>query len=1221
MYERFPHEAVDDLAPAHPDLATPEARQAALDDMQEALVKSKARRSQSEDAAIKSERNTRKTREAAEEDAANPDSAGDGVYSYTSKKGVGPDGEKEFHFSSSYEVATAIKLDEDPTVVSWQKGAGPRGRVRVAIDPKYGYNPTDPALMANSDPGPGSEVIYSPDFLAEFTDGLQRVIETKNAGIVHIPAWRIGAKSEAGQRRFEDLWGVGFMMMAEDQLGRPFLRDLGEADLARLPADHPLRRIRPTDVADFQQKMRNAWRASRGGANDPQTLENAQHLAQLNSSSKYPPPASLDENVNVQQYLSPARAQAEAHAAAPEDGWTFSVDEQGIPMAPGLGGFMVPITPDARRITYPTHHVPDYRLAQFRHENADLFEAFPDARLTTRKGVDAKGNPTSTLEVTIRAPDGQAAAEVANLYRAPVVYTIDRSTAVPVRKRNWVEAGAFDKRGRRERHKRITDEAAARADRGAAVPDFREYAGLPAPGVDPLAPAPARPPRRGRPDRAAAGRGAGVPGVPEPGPGAADRPGAVAGAGGPEPDAGAGLRPPADSPLAPDGRGSGGLGITRGAGAGGPAAGAADGAAGDWRGALDAALASVRPYGAARTGGERAFDLAAGTAGGVASAATAEEDATWQERAGRFASGAIAGSLVGPTARSGLGQLARYAGDQSVTGGLDGAGAAAGRRTAGLPAFERIPPSELGEYGGGVWLYPDGSLRVGEKGEHYLDAMEAGVTQKDLMARGPARIGMAENGGVYVEFTGPVSEAQRNAVRALARRGTGFYYDVGGRTGEDLQGFLRDSAGATPGGEVFGAAAGRTPQPTPSGGARSLGDRAGATLTRVPELISAIPLAAPASLAANLTGGMARTLERVAGVAAEGRPIDALVDAGAMVRSLVSGEALRAGGRALKAGPTEANPGMTGAVTPDDLLASKNRLAQVATGGVRANAATDQFWRTLNEAGARAQAVRRGAGKVADPEAYATRAGDFATFTGSNSVVAKKLTEMKQTVRDPNASAFDRGIAGAITSMAPYVMMPERLLRATIGALVPVESATGAVRAFMKGDKAAAREMTGRTAAGLAATTALTYHYFNGGITGDRPEDANEARRREARGEQWNTIQTPTGRVPSRFLGSLGMQANAIATTLDAARRARRRGATPARWSSRASTAPPAGCWTLRISPTSPSSGGRAGAGGGGGRAPQRRRRPALPHHRADHRGDRGRGASTSGRPRTSPSR
>ena len=1016
-YERFPHEAVDDLAPSHPDLATPEARQAALDDMQDALVKSKARRSANEDRAIQSERNTRKTREAAEEDAADPDSAGDGVFSYTSTKGVGPDGEKEFHFSSSYEVASAIKFDQDPNVVSWQKGAGPRGRVRVAIDPKYGYNPTDPALMANSDPGPGSEVIYSPDFLLTMKDGSQRVVETKNAGIVHIPAWRIGAKSEAGQRHFEDKWGVGFMMMAEDQLGRPFLRDLAQADLSRLPADHPLRRIRPGDVADFQKKMSSAWRASRGGASDAQTLENAQHLADLNSSSKYPPPASLDESVNVQQYLSPARAQAEAHVAAPEDGWTFSVDEQGIPMGEGLGGFMVPITPDVRRITYPTHRVPAQRLAQFRHENADLFEAFPDARLTTRKGTDAKGTPTTTLEVTVRAPDGQAAAEVANLFRAPVVYTIDRSTAVPVRRRNWVEPGTFDRRGRRERLKKIADEAAARADRGAAVPDFRDYAGLPLPGVDPLAPAPARPPRGRGPGRAAAGRGAGVPGVPESGAGAADRPGAVAGAGGPEPDTGDGLPAPADPALAPDGRGSGGLGIARGAGAGRPAAGAAPGAAGDWRSALDAALASVQPYGAARTGGERAFDLAAGTAGGVAGAATADEDATWQERAGRFAMGATAASLAGPTARGGLGQLARSAGDRSVTDGADTLGIAAGRP------------------------------------------------------------------------------------------GTGS---------------------------------------TPSGGARSLGQRLGRVgVSDIPTIMASVPLMAPSSLGANLTGGALRSFQRVLGKALEGRPIEALVDAAEMAKT-VPGALSRFKGNVAR-GPGTKAPGLAGGVVKDDLVTREGVLPTALTIGTRANAATDEFWREINAAGAGAAARRRGMGLIEAAD-YRNAAGDYATFGGSNTQVAKKLTELKSALHDPEASFLDKSIAWGVTSMAPYIMMPERLLKAALGTLAPVGEVAGAVKAFRRGDKNAGRELAGRAAVAIPAWITLAHLYNQGQLTGAPPEDANERRRLEAQGTQWDTI----AGMPARYFGSFGQSASAFASVMDAAKKAEAEGADPgAVWEAR----------------------------------------------------------------------
>lgn len=1373
--ERFPWEAVEDLAPSHPDLATPEAQKAALADLQDALIKSKTRRSQNEDRAIQSERNVRKTRAKAEEEGADP-TKGDGTFSYTSEKGVTPDGEVggEFHLTSSYEVASAMKFDLDPEVVSYQKGAGPRGRVRVGIDPKYGYNPTSEALMANSDPGPGSEVIYSPDWLLNMRDGTQRVVETKNAGIVHIPAWRIEAKTSEGQRHFEDLWGAGFMMMAEDQIGRPFMRELGEADLSKLPAGHPLLRIRATDVADFQKKMRSAWKASRGGVEDPQTLANAQHIADLNSSSKYPPPASLDESVNVQQYMSAGRAQAEWNRAAPDDGWTFSVDEQGIPLAPGLGGHMVPVTPENRRITYPTHYVPGERIAQFRHENADLFEAFPDARVTTRKWTN-KGKPQTTLEVSVRVADGRAAAEVANLFRSPVVYTIDSSTTVPVRRAGMVGAGEYDLRGRIEQLRRIDAEATTRAlggDLRADFPEYRSRGGRVAPTF--ALPPRARPPARGGPGGAAAGRGAGVPGLSGEGAGAAGGPGPLAGAGVPEPDAGGLVPPPAAGPLAQDGGRSGGVGIARGAGAGGPAAGPSLG------GAFRGAVASLQPYGAATTGGQRAFDLASGTAGGVAGALTADEDATWEERARRAIAGTVAGSLAGPTARGGLGLARRGAPalpeeviSKSVALGLPGGtrglqdpllreavansggalrlteegldadlirlqrsgigGTEAGRRgvyyslknleealrrtygrgasafggeeflegetllqrplvipegsgttippavfarlrgtgpeglmkflysheaysseeglaaalreigardperaaqlvfsvtdpggarpsairelvvgelarqaghdsivgvnpqtrvaqevfdlreanypipgqegtllpdvterstppSGGVPgeavAPERIDPA-AGMFGAAkAWIAPDGTVTL--VNDHPMSVAGAGGVEAFMRDTGAVRLRVQANGQALAQAEGSLTPAQTAALgRVVRARGGDLVFDLprasGGRvSGAGMADFARtldqqglrgtaSTGNATDRSMGIVAGAGAPGGPSPSGG---VGRAVGGALTRIPELISAIPLAAPTSLVANLTGGMARSLERVAGVAFEGRPVDALVDAGAMVRSLVSGEALRAGGKAFKAGPTEANPGMTGAVTPDDLLASKNRLAQVATGGVRANAATDQFWRALNEAGAGAQARRRGM-SADEAGAYATRAGDFATFTGTNSVVAKKLTEMKQTVRDPSASFLDKAVAGSITSMAPYVMMPERLLRATIGALVPAESAAGFARAVARGDKAAAREYAGRAMAGMAATTALTYHYFNGGITGDRPEDANEARRREARGERWNTIETPAGRVPSRFLGSLGMQANAIATTLDAARRAQEKGGDP----------------------------------------------------------------------------
>ena len=109
---------------------------------------------------------------------------------------------------------------------------------------------------------------------------------------------------------------------------------------------------------------------------------------------------------------------------------------------------------------------------------------------------------------------------------------------------------------------------------------------------------------------------------------------------------------------------------------------------GDLQTALQRALASIQPYGAASTQGERGFDIAAGTAGGVAGASTADEDATWQERAGRFAAGATGASLAGPTLRGGLGQFARRNGDVF--------GAAAGAAASGTPT----PQGPLTKLGG-----------------------------------------------------------------------------------------------------------------------------------------------------------------------------------------------------------------------------------------------------------------------------------------------------------------------------------------------------------------------------------------------------------------------------------------------------------------------------------------------------------------------------------------
>lgn len=478
-----------------------------------------------------------------------------------------------------------------------------------------------------------------------------------------------------------------------------------------------------------------------------------------------------------------------------------------------------------------------------------------------------------------------------------------------------------------------------------------------------------------------------------------------------------------------------------------PAGGASPG--GDWRALLNSALATIEPYGAARTSGEHAFDLATGTAGGVVSAATAPDDATWQERAKRFAAGSAWAAMAGPTLRSGRGL---------VTRGL----ASAGDDVLGITA------------------------RTAQ--EHLDNAIDAGAPADEL-----ARLATAVRKARVLE---------REARRA-ARAGLGTA--------------APPSAPALPRGRI--------------------------TLADIPELMGAIPLASPTSLAANLTSGLARTLERVTGVAFEGRPIDALADVGAMAREL-PGATRRIAGE-IRRGPTRFNPGMTGAPAAGDLTTRGGLLPGLATGGVRINSATDQFWRDLNEAGARAQATRRGLGPT-ETARLTQRAGDFATWGGPNSAVAKKLTELKGAIRDPEAGLLDKSIGAAVTSMAPYVMMPERLLRASVGSLIPVEAGYGMVKALQRGDRVAAREFRGRALAGMAATTALTYAYYHGGLTGDAPQDATERRRREAQGEQWNTIALPGGgRLQTRYLGSLGMQANAIATTLDAARKAQAQGGDP----------------------------------------------------------------------------
>jgi hypothetical protein len=409
-------------------------------------------------------------------------------------------------------------------------------------------------------------------------------------------------------------------------------------------------------------------------------------------------------------------------------------------------------------------------------------------------------------------------------------------------------------------------------------------------------------------------------------------------------------------------------------------------------GLLGAATRATDPFLArgALTGGERAFDLAAGTAGGVAGAATAPDDATWQERAGRAALGASLGALGGANAR----QLVRRAGS-----GLDAdvLGAVAGRAS---------------------------------------DTADGGL---------------------------PLGRAASDASQAMG----------------------------------------------------------------------SLPLLSVPGLGANFSGGALRTLERVLGEAAELRPVDALVDLGGVLKEI--GPAARRFPEAVRRGPTPDAPGVLGpSLGAEDLLSRSGKAPFVATLGTRLNAATDQFWRDLNEAGALGVAERRGLSSERAAE-HVAQAGDFATFGGPNSPVAKQLTKWKSKVSDPTATPAEKSLGFAVQAFAPYVMMPERLLRAAAETVFPGMHAPALIQGIRRKDPDAMRQAAGRMLLSSATAYTLWQAAEQGALTGPAPDDQKERKRREALGEEWETIALPGGaRVPLRYFGAFGQSASAIAAMQDA---------------------------------------------------------------------------------------
>lgn len=309
----------------------------------------------------------------------------------------------------------------------------------------------------------------------------------------------------------------------------------------------------------------------------------------------------------------------------------------------------------------------------------------------------------------------------------------------------------------------------------------------------------------------------------------------------------------------------------------------------------------------------------------------------------------------------------------------------------------------------------------------------------------------------------------------------------------------------------------------------SAGRRAG----QAAEVLSSAPLASPTSLLANATSGLVRTLERVAYRVGEGRPLEAVQDVGAMARELGNPELWRRAARSFETGPTPRNPGVTGVQAEGSLSNAPGAVAKTLTAGVRANAATDELVRSINEAGARAAGARRGLTGEA-LEAFVREAGDFATVTGPNSPVASALNKAKGWIDDPEATAAQKASGWVASAFAPYVGMPERLLVSTLSSTTaPVRAPAAAIVRALRGQPVDARAVAGQVAVGGLLDLWLLQAAAHGGIYGPPPSDRAERLRRERDGAVWDSVVVGEGpgarAVPLRYFGTVGQQASLIA--------------------------------------------------------------------------------------------
>lgn len=310
-------------------------------------------------------------------------------------------------------------------------------------------------------------------------------------------------------------------------------------------------------------------------------------------------------------------------------------------------------------------------------------------------------------------------------------------------------------------------------------------------------------------------------------------------------------------------------------------------------------------------------------------------------------------------------------------------------------------------------------------------------------------------------------------------------------------------------------------------------------LGTVVDLSQGFPLISIKSLATNALGGALRTTQRF-GQDTLGdplRPDRALRDIYGMAAAFP--DALKAFMGEMKGVSAKGAAGL--GLSRGGLADRPGWGPWVATAGTRANAGTDRFWATLNEGGARARGLAEGQ-TAGEADAAATRAGDFASYTGPNSPIATFLTDQGRVARDPTASNRARLFGATMAGMAPYVKTPERIFLAT-GKLATdfALQAPALARAIKRGDHAARREAQGRMALSAIVMTLAAREYLDGKLRGEPPANPTERRRQEAQGAQWNTWRG----IPLRQLGNYGQAAAAVATGMAAGERAQLRGEDP----------------------------------------------------------------------------